>query len=69
MTKKMMGSGAAHKKGGGAQGRGGTCDRKTPNRRQGPGCRLRVATGGGGEDDAGYDGRFRHAARGTERAA
>ena len=45
---------------------GGTCGGINPKGRQGPGWRTRAATGGA--NDAGYDGRCRHAARGAERA-
>ena len=61
----MTGVVTAYREGGGKQRREGICGGRTPRGGQGPGCRPRVETG---ENDAGYDGRRRHAAQGTELA-
>ena len=63
----MAGSGTSHGEGGGKQRCGGTRCRQAPRGQQGPGCRLRVATGEA--NNAGYDNRRRHVAWGAERAA
>ena len=69
MTKaqKMTGSRAEHREGGGTQRRGGNLGRLTTRGQQGPGCRLRAATGGA--NDERHDDRRRHAEWGINRLA